>query len=175
MSEISNLILIGYRGTGKTTVGRLIAEQLGWAFVDADDVVEVEAGCSIAEIFAREGEQGFRDRESRVVIELVQRAKHIVSLGGGAVLRDENRNAICAAGKAVWLTASPETIFARVNRDATTSARRPNLTTRGGLAEIEELLATRQPLYEACARLTIDTEGRSPSDIAAEIRQSLDL
>ena len=90
------------------------------------------------------------------------------------MLRPENRAAIHAAGKGVWLIASPETIDARISRDATTSARRPNLTTRGGRAEIEDLLAARRPFYEECARLVIDTEGRSPTDIADQILQSLE-
>ena len=169
---MTNLLLIGYRGTGKTTVGRLLAARLGWVFVDADDEIEAAAGCSIAEIFAREGEPGFREREARVVAELSRRAKHVISLGGGAVLREDNRSAIRSAAEVVWLTASPETIFSRVRGDATTSARRPNLTTRGGLAEIEELLAMRSPFYEECAKRTIDTEGRSPEEIAALILDS---
>jgi shikimate kinase len=165
-------VLIGYRGTGKTTVGRLLAARLGWAFVDADDEIEAAAGCSIAEIFAREGEPGFREREARVVAELAQREKHVISLGGGAVLREETRSVIRSAGEVVWLTASPETIYSRISGDTSTSARRPNLTVRGGLAEIEEVLAMRRPFYEACAMRTIDTEGRSPEEIAASILNS---
>jgi shikimate kinase len=170
---MTNILLIGYRGTGKTTVGRLLAEQLDWTFVDADDEIEAAAGCSIAEIFAREGEAGFRDRETRVVMELCRRDRHVISLGGGAVLRDENRAAIKRSGYVVWLTAAPETIVSRVAGDASTSARRPNLTTRGGLAEIEALLAARRPLYEEVASTTIDTQGRSPHEIAADILQEL--
>jgi shikimate kinase len=173
-SEIRNLVLIGYRGTGKTTIGRIVAARLGWAFVDADDEIEAAAGCSIAEIFAREGEAGFRERERRVVADLARRASSVVSLGGGAVLRAENRTAIRAGAQVVWLTASPRTIFARLTRDAATAARRPNLTAHGGLAEIEELLAARQPLYRECATLTIDTDGRSADEIAALILESLD-
>jgi shikimate kinase len=171
---VTSIILIGYRGTGKTTVGRLLAERLRWAFVDADDEIEAAAGCSIAEIFAREGEAGFREREMRVIAKLAQTTGSVVSLGGGAVLRVENRAALRAAGQVIWLTASPQTILARLTRDATTAARRPNLTSRGGLAEIEELLTSRQPLYRECATLTIDTEGRTAEEIAASILESLD-
>jgi shikimate kinase len=170
---MTNILLIGYRGTGKTTVGRLLAEQLDWAFVDADDEIEAAAGCSIAEIFTREGEAGFRDREARVVAELCSRKRHVISLGGGAVLRDENRAAIKRSGHVVWLTAAPEMILARVAGDANTSTRRPNLTTGGGLTEIEALLAARQPLYAEVASATIDTQERSPHEIAAEILREL--
>ena len=144
---MTNLILIGYRGTGKTTVGRRLAERLDWAFVDADDAVERAAGKSIAEIFAADGETAFRDLEQQTVAELTQRPNTVVSLGGGAVLRSENRAAIRAGGTVVWLTASPTTIHARINADATTGARRPNLTSQGGLAEIKQLLHQREAFY----------------------------
>jgi shikimate kinase len=171
---MTSIVLIGYRGTGKTTVGRILADRLGWSFVDADDDIEAAAGCSIAEVFTREGEAGFRQREARVVADLCRRESHVVSLGGGAVLRDENRAAIRAAGHVVWLTASPATILGRIAGDAATSARRPKLTTRGGLPEIEELLAKRRPMYEECATITIDTEGHAPDQIAALILDSLE-
>jgi len=175
MTAIRNLILIGYRGTGKTTVGRLLAEKLDWAFVDADDEVQRRAGKTIAQIFADQGESAFRDVEEQGVMDLVQRSEHIVSLGGGAILRENNRRAICAAGSAIWLTASPETIHARLQSDSATAERRPNLTQQGGLAEIRKLLAQRDPHYRACASFAVGTDTQSAEEIAASILQRIAL
>lgn len=162
---MTNILLIGYRGTGKTTVGRLLSERLNWAFVDSDVDVEAAAGKSIAEIFVEDGERAFRDLEQQVVAELVERDSHVISLGGGAVLREANRTAIRRAGQVVWLTASPAAIHARLTADESTAQRRPNLTPHGGLVEIEQLLTEREPLYRECATCEVSTEGRSPAGI----------
>lgn len=169
----SPVFLIGYRGTGKTSVARELAARLICNWVDADDVIEQWAGKSIAEIFADDGEAAFRDVESRVVEELSGRAGSIVSLGGGAVLRESNRNAICGAGPVVWLTASVDSIVARLAADGSTASRRPNLTSTGGRAEIESLLNQRMPLYRECATLIVDTEGKTVAQVADEIAARL--
>lgn len=168
-----NLVLIGYRGTGKTTVARLVAERLGWDWIDADVEIERQAGKSIADIFRDDGESAFRDLEAQVVAELTARSSWVLALGGGAILRPENRRQIAAAGPAVWLTATAPTIHQRMTGDPTTAGKRPNLTSRGGLHEIEELLAQREPLYRQCADHTVDTEGKSPEQVADEIVQLL--
>jgi shikimate kinase len=165
--------LIGYRGTGKSTVAAELASGLGFDWVDADDEVERRAGKSIAAIFAVDGEAAFRDLEAQVVAELCGRKRTVVALGGGAVLREENRTAIRAAGPVVWLTASVDAIAARLAADESTSNRRPNLTNSGGRAEIEAVLAERTPIYRACATLVVDTERKTPSDVADEIMASL--
>lgn len=170
----SSVALIGYRGTGKTTVARLLASKLSYDWVDADVEVELQAGKSIATIFEESGEQAFRDLESQVVAELCQRERTVLALGGGAILREENRNWIAKCSKVVWLQATATTIAERVLGDSTTADRRPNLTNRGGLHEIEQLLAEREPIYRACATLEVDTEDRDPADIATEIVASLD-
>src|SRR5688500_12382675 len=129
-----NIALIGYRGTGKTTVARHLAEQLGWKWVDADVELEYRAGKSISEIFADGGETAFRDLESAVLADLSKLDRQILALGGGAVLRPQNEEIICNLGKVIWLTARPTTILDRIKRDSTTVGRRPNLTIAGGIS-----------------------------------------
>jgi len=170
-----SLILIGYRATGKTTLARLLAERLGWDWVDADVEIERRAGKSIARIFAEEGEAAFRDIEVRVTAELCRRERLVIAAGGGAPMREENRRAMRAAGPVVWLRALPEMIHRRMSGDATTAGRRPDLTDRGGLGEIVELLRRREPIYRETALLEIDTEGRLPEQLAAEILRRLSL
>src|SRR3954468_14693913 len=116
------IFLIGYRGTGKTSVARELAARLGYDWIDADEIVEQEAGKTIATIFAEDGEAAFRDWESRVVDELSRRRRTVVALGGGAVLREENRKAIAAVAPVVWLTAAVDTILTRLAADPGTSS-----------------------------------------------------
>jgi shikimate kinase len=162
------IFLIGYRGTGKTTVARLLALRLGCDWVDSDVEIELRAGKSIAEIFADDGEPAFRDLESRVLADLAKRKGTVIALGGGAILREENRKAI-SGGVAIWLKASPATIVKRLAADPATRAQRPALTARGGEAEVIELLAQREPIYKQCANLEVDTEGQDPAAVADEI------
>lgn len=171
MSELGDkpIFLIGYRGTGKSTVAGALAARLGYDCVDADAIIEERAGKTIAAIFAEDGEPAFRDAEAQVVAELCARLRIVAALGGGAVLRDGNRAAIRAAGPVVWLTASVDTIVARITADSATASRRPQLTAAGGKAEVESLLAVRTPLYRECATLIIDTEGKTASELAEEI------
>ncbi len=167
------LFLIGYRGTGKSTVGRLLATRMGWEFVDADALLEARAGKSIKQIFADDGEPAFRDLESLILGELCGRERLVVGTGGGIVMREENRNLLRDSGMAVWLTADAETIAQRLHADATTAERRPNLMT-GGLSEIEQLLRVREPIYRQCADLEIDARQRSPEAIAEAILSAWD-
>jgi shikimate kinase len=170
-----NLILIGYRGTGTSTVGQWLGLQLGWDWVDSDVEIELCAGKSIAEIFDEIGEAGFRDVESECLARLCTRTRTIVAVGGGAILRGENRNALRAAGHVVWLRASPETIHQRLEADDTTVRRRPHLTRTGGLPEIHDVLTQRTPIYRECADLEVDTEGKTPKEVADEIIARLKL
>jgi shikimate kinase len=162
------LILIGYRGTGKTTVARRVAELLRLACFDADAEVEHRAGKSIKQIFADDGEQAFRDSEVQVIADLVQHDDSVLSLGGGAVMREETRQAV-APGTVVWLTAQPETIHRRMAEDAKTSERRPDLTPGGGLAEIASLLSQREAVYQACADFVVETDNKSAEQVSQEI------
>ena len=170
-----NIFLIGYRGSGKTTVARALAGRIGWAWVDADVELERRAGRSIQQIFAESGEGAFRDWESAVVADLAKLDRHVIALGGGAVMREENRQALAGRGKVVWLKASPDTLHERIAADPTTGPRRPNLTGQGGLAEIRQLLAQREPIYQMCADLVLDAERLAPENIAAQIAAAFPL
>lgn len=170
-----NLALIGYRGTGKSTVGGQLALELGWSCVDADAEIETRAAKSIAAIFADEGEGRFRDLESQVLTELVRRDRTIIAAGGGAVMREENRRQLERCTHVVWLRATSATILRRVAADGTTAGRRPQLTTAGGEVEVVRLLAAREPLYRECADLEVDTEHKTPAEIAGEIIRELHL
>jgi shikimate kinase len=164
-----NLFLIGYRGTGKTTVAELLAAGLGWPWFDTDAEIEHRAGKSIAEIFAADGEPAFRDCESSVLAELCAGKRQVLALGGGVIVRNQNRELIKSSGKTIWLSADPATLWWRIAADHSTSARRPNLTAGGGLEEIRRILAERLPLYRQSADWVVDTEDKSPADVAAEI------
>jgi len=168
------LILIGYRATGKTTLARLLAERLGCDWIDADVEIERRAGKSIARIFAEDGEPAFRDLEAEVIADLCRRDRLVLAAGGGAPMRRGSRRAMREHGTVIWLVAQPETILARITADATTAARRPNLTDRGPLEEIIHLLVAREPIYRRSAHLVVDTEGKTPERIADEILARLD-
>lgn len=158
------LTLIGYRGTGKTTLAEPLAARLGWVPVDADVEIEGAAECSICEIFEEGGEEEFRRIEREVIVDLLKQDKLVIAAGGGAILNRDTRRDFVAAGPVVWLKASAETIDRRLHGDETTAGRRPNLTASGGLAEIEELLFVREPLYRETASLIVTTDEPLPGD-----------
>jgi shikimate kinase len=162
------IFLIGYRGSGKSTVGRLLASRLGWAFVDADAVLEERAGKTIREIFADEGEPDFRALESAILNDLCKRTETVIATGGGVMLRPENRALLRQHGFVAWLTAGAGTLWDRIQSDSSTAARRPALTT-GGLAEVEQLLAVREPLYRETADVEVSVDVVSPEQAADAI------
>ncbi|MGD9646925.1 MAG: shikimate kinase [Pirellulales bacterium] len=164
-----NLVLIGYRGTGKSTVARHLALALGWDWVDADVELELRAGRSIAAIFADAGEAAFRELESQVLVDLASGDRRVIAAGGGVILRAENRALLKNMGPVVWLRADADTIAQRVAADEASRERRPNLTAAGGRTEIEQLLAAREPFYSECANFTVETGNRSPDEVAAEV------
>src|SRR5213592_4845534 len=160
-----SIVLIGYRGSGKTTIGRRLADRLWWPFVDTDDIVVKKAGKSIADIFEQHGEKRFRDLESDAVKEVAHLQEHVIALGGGAVLRPENVTALRKGEhKIVYLKCDPAELHKRIQADPNTSRHRPNLTGVGGLEEIRTLLAEREPLYRAAMTAELDVTNQSASD-----------
>jgi shikimate kinase len=166
----ANLFLVGARGSGKSTVGRLLADRLGWSFADADLILEARSGRSVQTIFSEEGEAGFRDLESTTLAQLCQGVRQVVATGGGIVLRLDNRALLSASGRVVWLSDAAELLRSRLLADPK-AGQRPALTAAGttALAEIEQVLQTRAPLYSACADLTVTTAGKTPETVAEEI------
>jgi shikimate kinase len=165
---VTRIFMIGYRGTGKTTVARLLAGRLGWSWVDADETLESRFGMTIRTIFETEGEAGFREKECVVLADLCRLAQTVVATGGGVILRKNNRDLLRQSGIVVWLTANPETIENRLQRDPTTFERRPALSI-GGLAEIAEILRMREPLYQVCAHFAVSTTELAPEEVAGAV------
>lgn len=165
--------LIGYRGTGKTTVAPLLAARCRCTAIDADEQLERTGGRTIAEIFATDGEPEFRRLERETIVGFLKRNDIVLSVGGGAILNAETRRDLQAAGPVIWLKAKPETIAARIAADPVTAARRPNLTSAGGMDEIRQLLAAREPLYREAASLEVETDGKTAAQIVAEIESHL--
>jgi shikimate kinase len=165
-----NVVLIGYRGSGKSTVGRLLADRRQCDFVDTDGAIVADAGRSISAIFKSEGEAGFRRRERRAIRSAVSTLNRVISVGGGALESDENRRLLRAYGTVVWLQAPPEVLWERMKQDASTTANRPDLTV-GGLEEVIEVLARRAPLYASTAHTVIPVAGLSPEQVANLIQE----
>ncbi len=163
------IALLGMRGCGKSSVGALLAGRLGWEFIDTDTQIELAAGSTITEIFARRGEPAFRALEQQALEAALAGARRVISIGGGAVLYPENRARLRALALGIWLTASPEELSARLTADPRTPASRPALTSAGTLDEIRSLLAQRAPLYAELATYTIPTGGRTLADVTEEI------
>ena len=164
-----SIALIGLRGSGKTSVGRELATLLGEDHVDTDDIIAERAGQPIAGIFEAEGEEGFRKREREAIAQVVQNPPEVISVGGGAVVDEQNARLLKSAATIVWLTAPVEVLWRRIADDPDAASSRPALTDRPGLEELEHLSAARAPLYKRIADFTINTNDRAPRDLAAEI------
>jgi len=168
MPHPPNLVLIGFMGTGKSSIGRLVATRLRFQFVDTDAVIVERTGLPIAEIFALHGEEQFRDLETSALESCRAEHHRVVATGGGIVLREQNRALLGELGFVVQLAASEEVIFERVSRNAS----RPLLRTPDPRAAISAMLAERRPLYDATAHLTVDTSTGTKREIADEIARA---
>ncbi|MGD8992934.1 MAG: shikimate kinase [Desulfobacterales bacterium] len=164
-----NLFLIGYRCSGKTTVGKSIAKNLGWAFVDADTMLTAACGKNIKEIIDTEGWASFRRRERSTLKQICARQRQVVATGGGVVLDAASIAAMKTSGQVVWLNASADTIRSRVQADTNTEHLRPALTEKGTLAEIEDLSRERRPLYERASDFAVQTDGLPIDEIVQKI------
>ena len=162
--------LIGYRGTGKSTVARLLASLRAASWIDADAVLEERLGCTIATLVRDRGEGAFRDAEADVLASLLETFHGVLATGGGVVIRDTNRRLLAELGRPIiWLTAPAATIRERLAADPSTFDRRPALQGTDALAEVDAALQVREPLYAACADWAIDTSDRSPAEVAERI------
>lgn len=160
------MVLIGYRGTGKSTVGRILADHLGRPLVSTDEGIVRRAGCTIPEIVERHGWKWFRDLESDVIRDLAGQGGQVVDCGGGAILREENRERLRTSGLVIWLRASVAAIAGRIRSDD----QRPSLTgNRSFVDEIEEVLREREPVYRLAGHVAVDTDGRTPGEVAEEV------
>lgn len=157
------VVLVGLMGAGKTSIGRRLAASLGVPFVDADSEIEAAAGESISDIFARHGEQSFRDGERRVIARLLERPPHVLATGGGVFLDADTRARIHTVGTSVWLRADIETLVRRLERNRT---QRPLLAAVDLREKVEKLMHERYPIY-ADADIVIDT-GEGPHDPVVE-------
>ena len=166
-----SIILLGYRGSGKTTIGKRLADRLWQKFVDTDDLVTAAAGMSIKDIFEKHGEEHFRNLETEALRKALALEDHVISLGGGAVKREENRQLITASPhKRIYLRCEPEVLHQRIHSDPATAANRPALSALGGnLDEIKSILAERHPLYRAVATAELDVTNLTPQDAVVYI------
>src|SRR5579863_8452163 len=166
-----SIVLIGYRGSGKTTIGKRLADRLWQPFVDVDDLIVQRAGKSIKDIFEQDGEPAFRELEETAVNEACVLAEHVISLGGGAVLREANRQALAqSAHHVVYLKCEPAELHKRIHADPATAAMRPILThLGGGLEEITKLIKEREPLYRQVKTAELDVTNLTPEDAVVYI------
>lgn len=165
-NDNESVVLVGLPGSGKSRVGELLAEHLGWNLADIDCIIELQAGMAIRELVAAEGWQPLRDREQRVLAGQLQRERVVIATGGGAVESAENRAAMKSAGMVVWLQAPVQVLLERLAPDP---AQRP-LLSESPAARLEELAARREPLYAEIADHRIDTGGLDEAAVADMIR-----
>ena len=165
METNKNLFLIGFMGCGKSTMARLLSKETGADLIEMDETIEAEAGMSIREIFEQYGETHFRDLESELVVRIREAGGAVVSCGGGAILRSENVENMKKNGTIVYLSATPETIYARVKN----STHRPLLNGNMNVEYIAELMGKRLPLYEAAADIVIAVDGKEKNQVVEEL------
>jgi shikimate kinase len=169
LKQAPNIYLIGLMGAGKSTAGRLLAQVLGREFYDSDDEIVKRTGASIPTIFEIEGEAGFREREQRMIAELCAKNDVVLGTGGGAILREANREALKKTGWVVYLSTSPERLINRTRHDKN----RPLLQTADPLSVLTQLYQVRHPIYENLADIVITTGAGHVTHVVAHIIEQL--
>ncbi|MCB9850409.1 MAG: shikimate kinase [Phycisphaerales bacterium] len=169
-----NLVLIGYRGSGKTTVGRMLADERDCAFVDTDELIAHRAGKSIADIFADDGEPVFRKQETDAIKLATSQSGRVISVGGGAIESEKNRKTLRSYGTVVWLEAPAAILWQRISGDVATASQRPDLA-GGGLQEVEAVLARRAAWYAETAHFVVRVSDRTPRQVMSDIEEWLAL
>lgn len=164
-----NIFLVGMMGAGKTTLGRALAQKLGREFADTDRALVERTGVPVATIFEFEGEDGFRRRESALLVELAAHEGLVIATGGGAVLSEDNRALMRSRGTVVYLRARLENLWERTRHDTS----RPLLATPDPRATLEELLSKREPLYREAAHVIVDTGSQSASSLTNRVIAAL--
>lgn len=164
------MILIGYMGCGKSTVGRRLSYRLRKPYVDTDKLIELKAGMSISEIFAGQGEGAFRDMETECLKTMFEfKQDYVIAVGGGLAMREENRSLMQKLGTVIYLRAEPDTIYTRVKNDT----KRPLLQGEDPMGKIKRMLELRGPVYEKAAQIVIDVDGKTFQEILDEIEEAL--
>jgi shikimate kinase len=151
----SKIVIVGYRASGKSTLGDILAQRLGWPLLDIDRGIEVHIGTTLADYYRKVGEAVFRPLETKVVIEMCSNQTCVIAFGAGTLQTLANREHACRDALVVYLKASPEELWRRMSADPKTAATRPDLA-GGGLAEVIEKLDEREPVYQQCADLIVD-------------------
>jgi shikimate kinase len=172
-ANLDNVFLIGYRCTGKSSVGRQLSARLGWSFIDTDAALVSDSGRSIREIVETDGWETFRKLEHEVVKQVCDKTRQVVATGGGVVLSAANVERMRASGKIVWLRATAETIRKRMMRDTDTDTFRPALTSRDSVSEIEETLFERETVYRRVMDFYVHTDSLSLDAIVDSISKAL--
>jgi shikimate kinase len=164
-----NLILIGYRGSGKSTVGSRLAARLKMRFIDIDDLIEERQGVPISDIVKSHGWGHFRKMEASIIKEISNGDHLIIAPGGGAVLDADNVSVLRKNGVIIWLKADKQTLLKRMNQDPGTNTRRPTLTGKGTSEELKEVMSLREPIYERVSEIQIDTSTLDVEAVAENI------
>lgn len=168
MTKNDNIVLVGPMGTGKTTLGKLLAKEVGFDFIDSDREIELRCGADIPWIFDVEGEAGFRERERQVIGELSEQQRRVIATGGGAVVAPENQAALMKAGFVVYLHTSVQQQYERTRKDR----KRPLLQSDDPMAVLERLMSVREPIYRKIADLIVRTDRKRPRTLVREIRMA---
>jgi shikimate kinase len=168
-----NIVLIGYRCSGKTAVGEILAYELGRDFLDTDTLIEERAGCSIEALIYTKGWVYFRETEKGLVQEVSMKDNLVIATGGGVVMDEGNVKNLKKNSWIVWLNGRPEVLKERMGKEQRSGKSRPSLTGADPLAEIEGILSIRKPLYEQAGDLTVDTSNLSIQEAASVIMKNL--